>query len=43
MKRCKDCLLFDQEHWWCHAGSDRDPKTPACEWFIDKEEPKEGK
>lgn len=36
-KRCKNCILFDPEHWWCNAGSDREPNTKACEWFVEIE------
>lgn len=38
IKRCKNCLLFDKVHYWCNVGSDRNPNTPACEYFIDEKE-----
>lgn len=38
MKRCKDCVIYDPDAYWCDLGSLRDPDTPVCEYFVEKDE-----
>lgn len=41
MATCKSCICYDPVHRWCVLGRERNPKDPACEWYVQEPDTKD--